>query len=92
MPNEGTDIVGELTVCTASPSGLGQRGRKTLLASCIQQHAPAVSAKMGTRYRGQAALQAPAVSATEGTGHRGRALLMVAVVQKGVGGMVHNHA
>ncbi len=73
-----------------------QRSRPTrvqdIQASCVQQHAPAVTAKKGTRHCGQAASQAPAVSATEGRRHRRRASLMVAVVQKGVDGTAHDHS
>ncbi len=92
LRHKGFDIAGELTVCTASPSGLGRRGHKTLQASCVRQHAPVVLAKKGTRHRGRAASQAPAVSATEGRRHCGQASLMVAVVQKGVDGTAHDHA
>jgi hypothetical protein len=90
--HKGFDIAGKLTVCTASPSGLGRRGHKTSRASCVRQHAPTVSAKKGTRHLGRAASQAPAVSATERRKHRGQASLMVTVVQKGVDGTAHDHA
>jgi hypothetical protein len=35
--HKGVDIAGKLTFCTASPSGLGQQGHKTLRVSCICQ-------------------------------------------------------
>ena len=53
-PTRAQDIAGELR-STASHSGLGQGGHKTLQASCVWQQAPAFLANKGTRHRGQAA-------------------------------------
>ena len=35
LHHQGVDITGKLTVCTANPSGLGQRGHETSWASCV---------------------------------------------------------
>jgi hypothetical protein len=35
LHHKGFGIAGELTLCTASSSGLGQQGHKTSLASCV---------------------------------------------------------
>ena len=35
LRNKGFDIAGKLTVCTASPNGLGQQEHETSRASCV---------------------------------------------------------
>jgi hypothetical protein len=52
QPTRALDIVGKLGL-TASPSGLGQQGHKTLQARSVFQ-APAVSANEGMRHHGRA--------------------------------------
>ncbi len=45
--HKGVDIAGKQTLCTASPSSLGQRGHKTSWASCICQSSPSGLSQQG---------------------------------------------
>jgi hypothetical protein len=82
LRHKGFNIAGKLTLCTASPSGLGQQGQRHHGQAVLFDHKPSRISQRGMTDCGQAASQAPAVSATKGTRHH-RQALMVAVMQKG---------